>query len=101
MEITEVRISLPKRESGDDKFKAYANITIDNCFVVRGLRIVSGDKGLFVGYPSRKLEDGTFKDIAHPLNNDTRKLIEEKVLAAYEQKLKEGPAENLSESSVL
>ncbi|MFH1239134.1 MAG: SpoVG family protein [bacterium] len=86
MEITEVRIYLV---SGNDKLKAFANVTFDDCFLVGGLRVISGSNGLFVSYPSRKLKNGTFKDIVHPLNNDTRKLIEDKVLAAYEAKLKE------------
>jgi stage V sporulation protein G len=86
VQITEVRIYLV---SNNDKLKAFANVTFDDCFLVGGLRVISGTNGLFVSYPSRKLKNGTFKDIVHPLNNDTRKLIEDKVLAAYEEKLKE------------
>lgn len=86
MEITEVRIYLV---NNNDKLKAFANVTFDDCFLVGGLRVISGSNGLFVSYPSRKLKNGTFKDIVHPLNNDTRKLIEDKVLVAYEAKLKE------------
>lgn len=91
MEISEVRVYPVKGQ--DDKLKAYANITIDNAFVVTGLRIVNGEKGLFVSYPSRRMADGTYKDIAHPLDNTTRKAIEDKVLAAYKAKLEEpGPS---------
>lgn len=93
MEITEVRIYLV---DDNDKLKAFANVTFDNCFLVGGLRVISGSNGLFVSYPSRKLKNGTFKDIVHPLDNDTRKLIEDKVLAAYNDKLKEPRSSNTS-----
>ena len=71
MEITEVRV-FPVDE---DKLKAYVTITIDSCFVVRDLKIIDGTKGLFVAMPSKKRKDGSFKDTAHPLNNETRDLI--------------------------
>jgi stage V sporulation protein G len=88
MEITAVKVNLVLDEE-EKKLKAFANITFDDCFVVSGLKVIKGDKGLFVSMPSRKLPDGKFKDIAHPLNNETRQLIEGKVLAAYEEKLQE------------
>lgn len=88
MKITEVRI-FPK---GEEKLKAYAAITFDNVFVIHNLRVVQGEKGLMVCMPSRKKNDGTFKDIAHPITNEFRRELEDIVLAAYEQKLKEGPA---------
>ena len=94
MEITEVRIYLV---DDNDKLKAFANVTFDNCFLVGGLRVISGSNGLFVSYPSRKLKNGTFKDIVHPLDNDTRKLIEDKVLVAYNEKLKEPASSRVSE----
>lgn len=87
MKITEVRI-FPK---GEEKLKAYAAITFDDVFVIHNLRIVQGEKGLMVCMPSRKKNDGSFKDIAHPITNDFRHELEDVVLAAYEQKLKEGP----------
>ncbi len=90
MEITGVKVNLVLDEQ-EKKLKAFANITFDDCFVVSGLKVIKGDKGLFVSMPSRKLKDGTFKDIAHPLDNETRQKIEAKVLAAYEEKLKEPP----------
>ncbi len=83
MEITEVRIHLRNEE----KLKAYATITIDKCFVVRDLKIIQGNTGMFVAMPSRKKPDGSFKDIAHPLDNDTRKLLETKILEAYKEEL--------------
>jgi len=85
MNITEIRV-FPKNE---EKLKAYAAITFDGCFVVHNLRIVKGDKGLMVCMPSRRKNDGTFKDIAHPITNDFRGEIEKVVLKAYEEKLKE------------
>lgn len=84
MEITEVRV-FPVDE---EKLKAYVTITIDNCFVVRDLKIIDGTKGLFVAMPSKKRKDGSFKDTAHPLNNETRDLIESKVLEEYNKAIK-------------
>ena len=84
MKITEVRI-FPKEE---EKLKAYAAVTFDDVFVVHNLRIVNGNKGLMVCMPSRKRDDGTFMDIAHPISNDFRHELEQQVLAAYEEKIK-------------
>jgi stage V sporulation protein G len=83
MEITEVRV-FPVSE---ERLKAYATITFDECFVVRDLKIIHGNTGLFVAMPSKKRKDGTFKDTAHPLNNATRRLIEERVLNEYRREL--------------
>ncbi len=80
MQVTEVNV-FPVDE---EKLKAYVTITFDNCFVVRDLKIINGKEGLFVAMPSKKRKDGTFKDTAHPLNNETRDMIESAVLAAYE-----------------
>ncbi|MFH1714826.1 MAG: septation regulator SpoVG [Elusimicrobiota bacterium] len=82
MEITEVRIFL----RNEDKLKAYATITFDNAFVVRNLKVVQGQQGLFVAMPSRKMSDGSYKDVAHPVNNEMRNKIEKKVLEAYNTK---------------
>jgi stage V sporulation protein G len=84
MDVTEVRIFLVNNE---ERLKAYATITIDSVFLIRDLRVINGHTGLFVAMPSRKIKDGTFKDIAHPLNSETRQMIETKVLAAYEREL--------------
>jgi len=86
LEITEVNINL----RDEDKLKAFVNITFDDVFVVRGLKVIKGKSGLFVCMPSRKLNDGTYKDIAHPINNDFRQKIEEMILTRYEQLLEEG-----------
>jgi stage V sporulation protein G len=84
MEITEVRVFPVANE---ERLKAYATITIDSVFLIRDLRVINGNTGLFVAMPSRKMKDGTFKDIAHPLNSETRQIIEKKVLAEYEREL--------------
>ena len=83
MQITEVRISL----RGEERLKAFASITLDNCFVVRGLKIISGTQGYFVSMPSRKRHDGTYQDIAHPINNEMRREIEDRILDAFEKEL--------------
>ncbi len=83
MDVTEVRV-FPVDE---EKLRAYVTITIDNCFVVRDLKVIKGNNGLFVAMPSKKRKDGTFRDTAHPLNNETREMIESKVLAEYEREI--------------
>ena len=87
MEITEVRVSVRDEE----RLKAYVTVTFDNCFVVRHVRIVKTEKGLLVSMPSRKLPDGTHKDIAHPISQEFRKKLEDVILAAYEAELKKTP----------
>jgi stage V sporulation protein G len=84
VEITEIRITLRDEE----KLKGFANVTFDNAFVVRGLKIIAGNSGYFVSMPSRKRPDGTHQDICHPINNETRQLIEDRVLQSYEKELK-------------
>lgn len=88
MEITEVKV-FPVDE---DKLKAYITIVLDNCFVVRDLKIISGNGGLFVAMPSKRRKDGSFKDIAHPLNQSTRTVMEKKILDAYLAEIKGGVA---------
>ncbi|WP_025270307.1 septation regulator SpoVG [Hippea sp. KM1] len=85
MEITEVRVSPIE---GDEKLKGFATVIFDNEFVVRDLKIINGQKGLFVAMPSRKMKDGSFKDVAHPLNNEMRKKLEDAVIGEY-NKVKE------------
>jgi stage V sporulation protein G len=79
MEITDVKV-IPV---DDEKLKAFVSIVFDQCFVVTDIKIIHGPKGLFVSMPSKKRKDGTFKDIAHPLNNQMRQYLEEKVLSVY------------------
>jgi stage V sporulation protein G len=82
MRITEVKVYLAK-ESG--RLKAYATIVIENNFIVRDLKVIEGHKGLFVSMPSRRRKDGTFRDIVHPLNSETRKMIEEFIIQEFTQ----------------
>ena len=84
MDITEVKV-FPVDE---EKLKAYITIVLDNCFVIRDLKIISGTGGLFVAMPSKKRKDGTFKDIAHPLNQGTRATMEKRILEAYLTEIK-------------
>jgi stage V sporulation protein G len=81
MEITDVKI-IPV---DDEKLKAFVSIVLDNCFVITDIKVIHGPKGLFVSMPSKKRKDGTFKDIAHPLNNQMRQYLEERVLSVYRQ----------------
>lgn len=81
LNITDIRIT---KVEGDDKLRAFAALVLDDCFLVGDLRVVEGEDGYFVAMPSRRKRDGSFKDIAYPLNNSLRELIEEKVLLAYE-----------------
>lgn len=87
MQITEVRV-YPRNE---EKLKAFVTVTFDDSFVVRNLKVIQGQNGLFVAMPSRKMADGSHKDIAHPIKNEVRRMIEEKVLTAYQEKIKETP----------
>ena len=99
MEITEVRINLVE---GDEKLLAFATVTFDNCFVIRDLKVINGKRGYFVAMPSKRMKDGSFRDIAHPLNNETRKKLEERVIQEYEkvkgiEKVSEKVSEEVSE----
>ena len=79
MRITEVRVSL----RDDAKLKAFASITLDDCFVIRGLKIIEGKDGTFVAMPSRRRKDGEYQDIAHPSNNEAREEMERIILDEY------------------
>jgi len=85
MEITEVKV-FPIQE---EKLKAFVSIVFDQCFMVNDIKIIQGRDGLFISMPSRKKKNGEFKDVAHPLNNETRRMIEDKVLGEYERILGE------------
>lgn len=84
IEITEVRVSL----RNDEKLKAFVSITLNDSFVIRGLKIIRGNSGLFVAMPSRKRPDGQHQDLAHPINDPTRKYLTEIVMAEYERELR-------------
>jgi stage V sporulation protein G len=81
LNITEVRIN---KIEGDEKLRAFASIVIEGCFLVGDLRVVEGEDGYFVSMPSKRKRDGSFKDIAFPMDNETREALEQKVLLAYE-----------------
>ena len=87
MEITDVKV-IPV---DDEKLKAFVSIVFDQSFVVTDIKIINGPKGLFVSMPSNKRKDGTFKDIAHPLNNQMRQYLEDKVLTVYRQQVASAP----------
>ena len=89
MEITEIKI-YPANEG---KLKAYATMVFDNCFIVRDLKVIKSDKGYFVSMPSRRKKDGSFKDIVHPLNSETRKDVEERIIEEYRKVAGEEKAE--------
>jgi len=88
LEITEVRIAL----RDDDKLKAFASMTFNDMFVIRGLKIIEGNSGMFVAMPSRKKPDGTYQDIAHPINNEAREFIEARILDEYEKERAKQPS---------
>jgi len=86
MDITEVRIHL----RSEDRLKAFATVTFDGVFVVHNMKVVNGNNGLIVCMPSRKIKDGSYKDIAHPIANDFRHTLEQVVLKAYNDELAKG-----------
>ena len=88
MDITDVRI---RKVDGDSKMKAVVSITFDDVFVVHDIKIIDGQNGLFIAMPSRKMSEGEFRDIAHPLTSETRNRIKDAILAKYEE-LPEDPA---------
>ena len=93
MQITDVRV---RRLNGDGKMKAIVSITFDDEFVVHDIKVIEGQNGLYIAMPSRRMGDGDFRDIAHPLISETRNKIKDAVLDAYEKALAE--QENLPES---
>ncbi len=82
MNITDVRIRKINKES---KMKAIASITFDDAFVVHDIKIIEGDRGLFIAMPSRKTLDGDYRDVAHPINTDSREKLQEIILEAYDR----------------
>jgi stage V sporulation protein G len=84
MEITEIRVSL----RDEDKLKAFVTVTFDKCFAVRNMKIIEGENGPMLCMPSRKLTDGSFKDVAHPINVDFRTYLEKMIFVAYQQEVK-------------
>jgi stage V sporulation protein G len=85
MDITQIRV-FPVDE---EKLKAFVSVIFDDCFVVSDIKIIQGTSGLFVSMPSKKRKNGTFRDIAHPLNNETRRMIEEQIIDRYREVVSE------------
>lgn len=86
MEITDVRV---RKITKEGKMKAVVSITLDDVFVVHDIKVIDGDKGLFIAMPSKKAADGEYRDIAHPINAKTRETIQQMILDAYEKALLE------------
>lgn len=87
MQITDVRV---RRIEKEGKMKAIVSITLDNEFVIHDIKVIEGEKGLFIAMPSRKGADGEYRDIAHPINSETRELIRNAILSRYETAEPEG-----------
>ncbi|QEK11074.1 septation protein SpoVG [Crassaminicella thermophila] len=82
MEVTDVRV---RKISDEGKMKAIVSVTFDNEFVVHDIKIIEGQNGLFIAMPSRKIGEGDFRDIAHPINSETRAKLQEKIFTEYEK----------------
>jgi stage V sporulation protein G len=82
MQITDVRV---RKVAKEGKMKAVVSITIDNEFVIHDIKVIDGEKGLFIAMPSRKSTDGEFRDIAHPINSETRQNLQNLILQKYEE----------------
>jgi stage V sporulation protein G len=95
MEITNVRVRVVEKENS--KMRGFASVTIDDQFVVHDIRILEGDNGLFLAMPSKQIAPGEYRDIAHPINADARKLFTDAILAEYENEVKNGGSESSEE----
>ena len=82
MHVTDVRV---RRIAREGKMRAVVSITIDKVFVVHDIKVIEGEKGLFIAMPSKKSADGEYRDIAHPINSETRNMLEEIILKSYEE----------------
>jgi stage V sporulation protein G len=92
MQVTEIKV-FPVEE---EKLKAFVSIVIDSCFMVNDIKVIKGRDGLFISMPSRRKKNGKFKDVAHPLNNETRQMLEQMILEDYQQAL-DGPRVELGD----
>ena len=86
MQITDVRV---RKVTKEGKMKAIVSITLDNEFVVHDIKVIEGEKGLFIAMPSKKTADGEYRDIAHPINSQTREIIQKSILDSYQKSLEE------------
>lgn len=91
MQITDVRVRMMTKD--DSKMKAVVSITIDNEFVVHDIKVIDGEKGLFIAMPSKKSAEGEYRDIAHPISSSTREMVQKCVLDAYEKAMESGVEE--------
>lgn len=82
MKITDIKV---KMLDGESRVKAVVAVTFDDCFVVHGINVIEGQKGMFIAMPSRKISDSVYLDIVHPTNSETRKMIEDSIFAAMEE----------------
>jgi Uncharacterized protein, involved in the regulation of septum location len=94
MNITDVRV---RKVTKEGKMKAVVSITIDEEFVVHDIKVIEGEKGLFIAMPSRKSADGEYRDIAHPINSGTREGIQNIILEQYKMAMEEEPVEVIVE----
>ncbi len=85
MKITDVQVRLVTKQTETGKLKATASIVIDDAFAIHDIKLIEGDEGVFMAMPSRKMADGMFRDIAHPINMEAREQVKKMVLAAYEK----------------
>ena len=95
MRITDIRV---RQVFDEGKMKARVSITFDDQFVVHEIKVIEGETGIFIAMPSKKLSGGEFKDIAHPINKETRALIQDAILKAYEEKVHDNETTNISAS---
>ena len=90
MDITDVRVRMVAKEG---KMKAAVSVTLDSEFVVHDIKVIEGEKGLFIAMPSRKTMDGEYRDIAHPINSEMRSRMQQIILEKYEEELRKAPVE--------
>lgn len=90
MQVTDVRV---RKIAKEGRMKAVVSITLDEEFVVHDIKVIEGDKGLFIAMPSKRTADGEYKDIAHPINSSTRDAIQKAILESYEKALSEPDGE--------
>ncbi len=88
MQITDIRVRVVQKES---KMKAVVSVTFDDCFVVHDIKVIEGETGLFIAMPSKKTPDGEYRDIAHPINGEMRKLLMDAILDSYQKELENAP----------
>ncbi len=100
MKITDVRV---RRVAKQGKMRAVVSVTFENEFVVHDIKVIEGERGLFIAMPSKKSSDGEYRDIAHPINSDMRKVLQDTILEAYEKAAEEEgdevPAKEQSEAA--